>query len=166
MVAAVVTPLIIGWLSGSRKEARQQGQERVAEYSWPFYLLMTLGAIFFFAIAVLAHHFPGKSGPQGVLLPIAVFLFFGVFHLVTIYLMRKATVRWNHEEIWGPNWLGKPQRALWREIQACQPVEWAQCVKLLRSQGDPIWVSLQMSGVADLMLEVEQRVGPPAAEKY
>ena len=79
VAAAVITPLLMGWLSRGDRPGRSQGDFKVVEYGAGYRALGLIGTLFFLALSGLAWRFPGKTDPANLKWAIAVFLFFALF---------------------------------------------------------------------------------------
>ncbi|HMW91338.1 MAG TPA: hypothetical protein PLC15_12505 [Candidatus Obscuribacter sp.] len=159
LAAAILVPIIMNKLASTNAPARLEGEHKVVSYSKGYFASMYICTFFFSALSVLAYLNPGKTGPQAIVVPIMVFLFFAAMGLFTVVLMNKTRVYFNSEQVRGADMLGRRHVYRWNELKGVEYVAWAQGLKLSGPDGGSIWVSPVMSGFAEFQEELERQCG-------
>jgi hypothetical protein len=159
-VAALVTPLIVRWLSDFGKAAHHQSGYSVAEYSFAIRLTVNLFGLLFLGIAVLACQFPGKTNPALVPWIVLLFAILGLFSLLTTAWMARATVYWNHCEVQGCDLLGRRHQIPWTDLSNITVSAIAQGYQLDACHRRTILVSEMMSGYSDFLSCLEKHAPP------
>ena len=160
VAAAVITPVLMGWLSRGNRPGRSQGDFKVVEYGAGYRALGILGALFFLALSGLAWRFPGKTDPANLKWAIAVFLFFALLSLILCVLVGRASLFWNQQEVRGPNALGKRSAMGWHDIISVDYLAWAQAIRLKNAAGSAIWAYTMMNGFDEFFAHLRQHAEP------